>query len=149
MVEKWSPGRKRRVNCKRPRGFSQKQYCKYGRKTSPEGYNATPKKEVTYFEKYDLYSDANPKDTIRTPYATMNDLKSSIRKLEKIYKNGEKTHARIVQNANVIKQRLRVIYDNTGKAKNRYDLSARYFDFLKQRTKIKNTEDRKKFKFKM
>ena len=37
------------------------------------------------------------------------------RKLEKIYKNGEKTHVRIVQNANVIKQRLRVIYDNTGK----------------------------------
>lgn len=29
---KWSLKYKRSINCKRPRGFSQKQYCKYGRK---------------------------------------------------------------------------------------------------------------------
>lgn len=29
---KWSRKYKRRINCNRPRGFSQKQYCKYGRK---------------------------------------------------------------------------------------------------------------------
>lgn len=29
----WSLKYKRSINCKRPRGFSQKQYCKYGRKT--------------------------------------------------------------------------------------------------------------------
>ena len=29
---KWSTKYKRSINCKRPRGFSQKQYCKYGRK---------------------------------------------------------------------------------------------------------------------
>lgn len=29
---KWSAKYKRSINCKRPRGFSQKQYCKYGRK---------------------------------------------------------------------------------------------------------------------
>jgi len=29
---KWSVKYKRSINCKRPRGFSQKQYCKYGRK---------------------------------------------------------------------------------------------------------------------
>ena len=29
---KWSRKYKRSINCKRPRGFSQKQYCKYGRK---------------------------------------------------------------------------------------------------------------------
>jgi thiol-disulfide isomerase/thioredoxin len=28
----WSKKYKRSINCKRPRGFSQKQYCKYGRK---------------------------------------------------------------------------------------------------------------------
>ena len=28
---KWSAKYKRSINCKRPRGFSQKQYCKYGR----------------------------------------------------------------------------------------------------------------------
>jgi hypothetical protein len=29
---KWSLKYKRSINCKRPKGFSQKQYCKYGRK---------------------------------------------------------------------------------------------------------------------
>jgi hypothetical protein len=30
--KKWSLKYKRSINCKRPKGFSQKQYCKYGRK---------------------------------------------------------------------------------------------------------------------
>lgn len=29
---KWSIKYKRSINCRRPNGFSQKQYCKYGRK---------------------------------------------------------------------------------------------------------------------
>ena len=29
---RWSIKYKRSINCNRPRGFSQKQYCKYGRK---------------------------------------------------------------------------------------------------------------------
>jgi hypothetical protein len=29
---KWSITYKKRINCNRPKGFSQKQYCKYGRK---------------------------------------------------------------------------------------------------------------------
>ena len=29
---KWSRKYKLSINCKRPKGFSQKQYCKYGRK---------------------------------------------------------------------------------------------------------------------
>ncbi len=29
---KWSQKYKKSINCKRPKGFSQKQYCKYGRK---------------------------------------------------------------------------------------------------------------------
>ena len=28
---KWSTTYKNRINCKRPKGFSQKQYCKYGK----------------------------------------------------------------------------------------------------------------------
>ena len=28
---KWSLKYKRSINCKNPKGFSQKQYCKYGR----------------------------------------------------------------------------------------------------------------------
>jgi hypothetical protein len=33
-LNKWSLKYKRSINCKRPRGFSQRQYCKYGRKKS-------------------------------------------------------------------------------------------------------------------
>tara|TARA_Y100000591_G_C21793469_1_gene677943 strand:- start:163 stop:456 length:294 start_codon:yes stop_codon:yes gene_type:complete len=29
---KWSKKYKKSINCRRPKGFSQKQYCKYGRK---------------------------------------------------------------------------------------------------------------------
>jgi hypothetical protein len=29
---KWSKKYKKSINCKRPKGFSQKQYCKYGKK---------------------------------------------------------------------------------------------------------------------
>jgi thiol-disulfide isomerase/thioredoxin len=32
MGGKWTLKYKRSINCKRPRGFSQRQYCKYGRK---------------------------------------------------------------------------------------------------------------------
>ncbi len=30
---KWSMKYKKSINCRQPKGFSQKQYCKYGRKT--------------------------------------------------------------------------------------------------------------------
>ena len=30
--KKWSKKYKKSINCKNPKGFSQKQYCKYGRK---------------------------------------------------------------------------------------------------------------------
>jgi hypothetical protein len=33
---KWSMKYKKSINCKKPRGFSQKQHCKYGRKTINE-----------------------------------------------------------------------------------------------------------------
>ena len=29
---KWSQKYKRSINCNRPRGFSQRQYCKYGKR---------------------------------------------------------------------------------------------------------------------
>lgn len=31
---KWSTKYKRSINCRRPRGFSQRQHCKYGRKAT-------------------------------------------------------------------------------------------------------------------
>ena len=103
----------------------------------------TPTKKNTYFENYDLYSDANPKDTIRIKYATLEDVKSTIKKLENLYKKGEYPHNRISQVVNVMIQRLRVINAND----KRYKLSNKYFEFLKNRTREKTEEKRKKLIF--
>ena len=103
----------------------------------------TPTKKNTYFENYDLYSDANPKDTIRIKYKTIQDVKDTIKKLEDLYKKDKYPHNRIVQVINVMTQRLRVI----DKDDNRFKLSNRYFDFLKERTK-QNKDNRKKLIFK-
>tara|TARA_R100001440_G_scaffold51495_1_gene71456 strand:- start:747 stop:1136 length:390 start_codon:yes stop_codon:yes gene_type:complete len=104
----------------------------------------TKKKKDLFFEKYDLYSDANPSDTIRIKYKTLQDVKDTINKLEKLYKTGKYKHARISQVANVMTQRLRVIGED-----NRYKLSLRYFNFLKRRTKLKTETERKKISFKV
>ena len=90
--------------------------------------NKTKKKKVTFFEKYDLYSDANPADSIRIKYATLEDVKNTISKLENLYMKDKYPHARISQVANVMTQRLRVINPKD----KRYILSNKYFDFLKK-----------------
>jgi hypothetical protein len=103
--------------------------------------NKTPKKEKTFFETYDLYSDANP-------YKNKKEVKETINKLEKLYKDGKRPHNRIVQIANVMTQRLRVIKDkNPSIDKGRLEMSKKYFEFLKSRTKKKKDDDRKKMKF--
>lgn len=109
----------------------------------------TVTKEKTYFKNYDVYSDPTPDDTVRIQYATLDDLKKTIKKLEKLYKSGERPHARISKIANVMNQRLRIINEkkNTKSKDKRYILSNKYFEFLKKRTKIKDEDDRKKLKF--
>lgn len=108
-----------------------------------ENKSHTKTKTNTYFDNYDLYSDANPKDTVRIKYTTEKDVKETIKKLEKIYKKGEKPHKRISQITNVMTQRLRVINPKD----KRYDISSKYFEFLKQRTKEKDENKRKKMSF--
>jgi hypothetical protein len=103
----------------------------------------TKKKENLFFKNYDLYSDANPKDTIRIKYTTIKDVNDTIKKLEKLYKTNKYKHNRIVQVANVMTQRLRVINSKD----ERYKLSKKYFEFLKKRTKL-NEKDRKNLLFK-
>ena len=104
----------------------------------------TKKKKDLFFEKYDLYSDANPSDTIRIKYKTIQDVKDTIKKLEKLYKSNKYKHSRISQVANVMTQRLRVIDPND----KRYKLSLKYFNFLKKRTKLKTDKERKNLIFK-
>jgi hypothetical protein len=112
--------------------------------------NKTKKKEFLFNpnnpkKSFDVYIDKNPKDTIPIKYKTIDDVKNTINKLEKLYKSNKYPHKRISQVAMIMMVRLRVINDKD----NRYKLSKRYFEFLKNRTKIKNEKDRKKLSFKI
>ncbi len=104
---------------------------------------------------FDVYIDKNPNDTIPIKYTTIDDVKNTIKKLEKLYKSKKYTHKRIWQVGMILKVRLEAMnkYKKTKytKAKNvfrRYQLSKKYFEFLGKRTKEKTFENRKKMKFK-
>lgn len=84
---------------------------------------------------FDVYIDKNPKDTIKIKYKTIEDVKNTIDKLEKLYKNKKYTHKRIWQVAMIMKVRLNVLKN---KKPEQYTLSKKYFDFLGERTKLKD-----------
>lgn len=94
---------------------------------------------------FDVYIDKNPKDTIAIKYKTLDDVKNTINKLERLYKSNKYPHKRISQVGMIMMIRLRVIDPND----KRYKLSKRYFNFLKDRTKVKDQKDRKKMLFKV
>ena len=94
---------------------------------------------------FDVYIDKNPKDTIPIKYKTLKDVEDTIKKLEKLYKNNKYPHKRISQVAMIMMVRLRVINDKD----KRFKLSKKYFEFLKNRTKLKEEKDRKKLIFKI
>ncbi len=103
---------------------------------------------------FDVYIDKDPSDTIPIKYTNIEDVKDTITKLEKLYKNGKYPHKRIWQVGMIMKVRLEAIKNNKEKlypnAKNvlgRYNLANKYFLFLSKRTKLKE-EDRKKLVFK-
>jgi len=93
---------------------------------------------------YDVYIDKNPNDTISIKYKTLDDVKYTIKKLEKLYKNKKYTHKRIWQVAMIMKVRLNVLKDIKIK---HYKLSEKYYNHLKKRTQIKGFDDRSNFKF--
>jgi len=93
---------------------------------------------------FDVYKDKDPSDTIPIKYTTLSDVKDTIKMLEKLYKNGEYPHKRISQVAMIIMVRLRVLKETKPK---QYLLAEKYFEFLKERTKLKE-EDRYDLKFK-
>jgi hypothetical protein len=82
---------------------------------------------------FDVYIDKNPEDTIHIKYTTTEDVKNTIKKLEKLYKNRRYTHKRIWQVGMIMKVRLEVLKN---KKPEQYDLSKRYFEFLGNRTKL-------------
>ena len=93
---------------------------------------------------FDVYIDKDPSDTIPIKYTTVDDVKKTIKKLERLYRNKKYPHKRISQVAMILYVRLKVLKD---KKKTHYKLSKRYFDFLKRRTKLKTFRERVNFKF--
>jgi hypothetical protein len=86
---------------------------------------------------FDVYIDKNPKDTIHIKYTTVQDVKNTINKLEKLYKNKQYSHKRIWQVGMIMKVRLEVLKN---KKPEQYSISKKYFEFLGRRTKLNNSE---------
>jgi hypothetical protein len=103
---------------------------------------------------FDVYIDKNPKDTINIKYTTIDDVKNTIKKLEKLYKTKRYPHKRIWQVGMIMKVRLEAIkhhktkkYKNAKNINQRYQLANRYFKFLGKRTKKKTFKERKNMHF--
>ena len=104
---------------------------------------------------FDVYIDKNPKDTIPIKYTTVNDVKQTIKNLERLYKSEKYTHKRIWQVGMIMKVRLEAMlkhkkdrYPNAKKVKERFILANKYFKFLGKRSKVKTFKERKNMIFK-
>ena len=82
---------------------------------------------------FDVYIDKNPKDTIHIKYTSVQDVKNTIDKLERLYKHKKYTHKRIWQVGMIMKVRLEVLKN---KKPQQYNISKKYFNFLGKRTKL-------------
>jgi len=124
------------------KGFSMKSSC------AP--YKNCSKKQFLYNKddpssSFNVYIDKDPSDTIPIKYTTEEDVKNTIKKLEKLYKSDKYSHKRIWQVGMIMYVRLKVLKQ---KKPIEYKLSQKYFKFLGERTKKKTKEERKKMKFK-
>ncbi len=161
MVWSKDERKKRSAKCKNPKGFTMKQFCKNLRTKSKKGERSnkvssprrktSPRRRDFLYNKddpkksFDVYIDKNPKDTIPIAYKTISDVKKTIRKLERLYKSGERPHKRIKQVAMIMMVRLNAM-EGKGEQKR---LARRYHSFLGERTKKKSSEERKKMTFKI
>jgi hypothetical protein len=122
---------------------------KYKTKKINKNYKNKTKKNFLFNPKnpkksFDVYIDKNPKDTINIKYKTLEDVRNTINKLEKLYKNKKYTHKRIWQVGMIMNVRLKVL---KYKKPREYSLANKYFNFLRKRTKLEE-KDRYKFSFK-
>jgi hypothetical protein len=92
---------------------------------------------------FDVYIDKNPTDTINIKYTTLEDVKNTINKLEKLYKNKKYTHKRIWQVGMIMYVRLKVLKN---KKPQQYALAKKYYTFLGKRTKLEE-QNRYKLSF--
>jgi len=121
----------------------------------------TKKKKVEFLfnpnnpkKSFDVYIDKDPSDTIPIKYTTVDDVKNTILKLEKLYKTNRYPHKRIWQVGMILKVRLEAMnkYKKTKykSAKNiyvRFKLALKYFKFLGERSKLKDDKERKALTF--
>ena len=119
-------------------------------KKNNKSKNSKTKKRFLYNpnnpkKSFDVYIDKNPKDTIHIKYTTLNDVKNTINKLEKLYKSKKYTHKRIWQVGMIMKVRLKVL---KSKKPTQYALANKYFKFLGKRTKL-SEKDRYNVSFEM
>jgi hypothetical protein len=89
---------------------------------------------------FDVYIDKDPSDTINIKYTTLEDVKNTIDKLEKLYKNKKYPHKRIWQVGMIMYVRLKVLKNKKPK---QYALAKKYFTFLGKRTKL---EEKSRYK---
>ena len=104
---------------------------------------------------FDVYIDKDPSDTIPIKYTTVKDVEDTIKKLERLYKQGKYPHKRIWQVGMILKVRLEAMnkykktkYPKAKKVFARFKLAERYFKFLSERSKVKGEDARKKLVFK-
>ena len=105
---------------------------------------------------FDVYIDKNPKDTISIKYSNVNDIKKTIKKLERLYKTKKYPHKRIWQVGMIMKVRMeamlkhkKTLYKKAKHVRERYNLSKKYFEFLGKRSKAKTFKERRQMLFKL
>ena len=104
---------------------------------------------------FDVYINKNPSDTIPIAYTTVDDVKETIIKLERLYKAGKYPHKRIWQVGMILKVRLeamnkhkKTLFKGAKNVYRRFKLAERYFKFLSERSKVKGFKERKAMVFK-
>ena len=134
--------RKRAKKCDNPKGFTMKQFCKNQKTRSKKGERTNegkdPKKGTGKKPKGSgrrLYTDENPKDTVRVKFRTVKDIRDTLSKAS--FKS--KSHKRQSQIINLIHQRARAAYRNAKDPKVKKRLK-KAFDYA---TKRKEASKRK------
>ena len=148
------------VNIHYPPGHPNKRRKLGGKTTRKNKVNKRKTKKQFLFnpnnpkKSFDVYIDKNPNDTIPIKYTTVEDVKKTIKKLENLYKQNKYPHKRIWQVGMILKVRLgamkkhkKKLYPNAKNVTKRYNLSKKYFKFLKKRTHENNNKTRKKMTF--
>ena len=132
----WVKDGLKNINCNNPKGFSQKAHCQ-GKKKKEETKRVPRQYKSQDPDKHsDLYTDENPKGTIKgLGFVDGAKARESIKKID----NSGKTHAHKMQAAMAMHQRARVAADrakNTDTKKNLSDAEGVYKNYIEKMKKI-------------